>query len=76
MKKLQTSSVRSGKVVTRRGLLKEAAVTTVAVAVATASKRLGFPYIGNADAAQTTTWPIQTSWPGGIRLKLFKDWCS
>ncbi|MCH8917876.1 MAG: TRAP transporter substrate-binding protein DctP [Proteobacteria bacterium] len=76
MKKLQTSSVRSGKVVTRRGLLKGAAVATGAVAVATASKGLGFPYIGNAEAAKTTTWRIQTSWPGGIGLKLFKDWCN
>ncbi|TDI63236.1 MAG: twin-arginine translocation signal domain-containing protein [Alphaproteobacteria bacterium] len=76
MKKLQASSVRSGKVVTRRGLLKGAAVATGAVAVATASKGLGFPYIGNAEAAKTTTWRIQTSWPGGIGLKLFKDWCN
>ncbi len=23
-----------------------------------------------------TTWKIQTSWPGGIGLELFKDWCN
>ncbi len=76
MKKLKASSVQIDKAVTRRGLLKGAAVATGAVAVATASKGLGFPYIGNAEAAKTTTWRIQTSWPGGIGLKLFKDWCN
>ncbi|MHC4687055.1 MAG: TRAP transporter substrate-binding protein DctP [Planctomycetota bacterium] len=24
----------------------------------------------------TTTWRIQTSWPGGIGLKIFEDWCN
>ena len=76
MKEVETSRVGGGKVVTRRGLLEGAAVATGAVAVATASKGLGFPYIGNAEAAKTTTWRIQTSWPGGIGLKLFKDWCN
>ncbi len=37
---------------------------------------LGAPYIGNAEAAKTTTWKIQTSWPGGIGLEIFKDWCN
>ena len=23
-----------------------------------------------------TTWKIQTSWPGGIGLEIFKDWCN
>ena len=35
---------------------------------------LGAPYIGTAKAAGTT-WKIQTSWPGGIGLQIFKDWC-
>jgi TRAP-type mannitol/chloroaromatic compound transport system substrate-binding protein len=26
--------------------------------------------------AATTTWRIQTSWPGGIGLKIFTDWCN
>ena len=76
MKKLKASSVQIDKAVTRRGLLKGAAVATGAVAVATASKGLGFPYIGNAEAAKTTTWRIQTSWTGGLGLKLFNDWCN
>ncbi len=37
---------------------------------------LGAPYIGNAEAAKTTTWKIQTSWPGGIGLEIFKDRCN
>lgn len=36
----------------------------------------GAPFIGNAVAAETTTWKIQTSWPGGIGLEIFKDWCN
>ncbi|MEW8029172.1 MAG: TRAP transporter substrate-binding protein DctP [Candidatus Thiodiazotropha sp.] len=36
----------------------------------------GAPFIGNAVAAETTIWKIQTSWPGGIGLEVFKDWCN
>ena len=52
----------------RRQFLRNAAAAGGAVA-------LGFPYIGNAEAAKTTTWKIQTSWPGGIGLDIFKQWC-
>ncbi len=48
---------------------------TAVVAGGAAAAVVGFPYIGTA-AAKTTTWKIQTSWPGGIGLKLFKDWCN
>ena len=54
---------------TRRKFLK-------ATAVAGAAATLGFPHIRNAEAATTTTWKIQTSWPGGIGLDIFKDWCN
>lgn len=37
---------------------------------------LAAPHIRNAEAAKTTTWRIQTSWPGGIGLDIFKDWCN
>ena len=53
---------------TRRTFLKTAAAAGGAAI-------LGAPYIRNAEAAKTTTWNIQTSWPGGIGLKIFKDWC-
>lgn len=36
---------------------------------------LGAPYIRNATAAETTEWKVQTSWPGGIGLDIFKGWC-
>ena len=37
---------------------------------------LAFPFVRDAKAAETTVWKIQTSWPGGLGLKLFKDWCN
>ncbi len=52
----------------RRRFLQTAALTGAAV--------LGAPYIRNAAAARTTTWKIQTSWPGGIGLEIFKEWCN
>ena len=55
--------------VSRRRFLRTAVAGGAAVAV------VGFPHIRTA-AAKTTTWKIQTSWPGGIGLKLFKDWCN
>jgi TRAP-type mannitol/chloroaromatic compound transport system substrate-binding protein len=35
---------------------------------------LAAPAIATAQG-QTTTWKIQTSWPGGAGLQIFKDWC-
>ena len=56
----------------RRAFLKKAAV--VGTGAAAASAGLGF----NIATAQgkTTTWKIQTSWPGGIGLDIFKAWCN
>ena len=54
----------------RRGFLKKASAATAAGTI------LGAPMIRNAAAASTTTWKIQTSWPGGIGLQIFKDWCN
>ena len=51
----------------RRQFLKSAAAGATLIA--------GAPFIGNAQAAKTTTWKIQTSWPGGIGLDIFKKWC-
>ncbi|MDH5632588.1 MAG: TRAP transporter substrate-binding protein DctP [Gammaproteobacteria bacterium] len=52
----------------RRSFLK----TTAAMG---AGAVVGAPFISNAEAAKTTTWKIQTSWPGGIGLDIFKEWC-
>lgn len=35
---------------------------------------LAAPHIATAQG-QTTSWKIQTSWPGGAGLQIFKDWC-
>ena len=43
--------------------------------VGAAATIAGAPYISNAQAAKTTTWKIQSSWPGGIGLEIFKEWC-
>lgn len=53
----------------RRGFLKRAS------AVALGGAALGAPMIRNAAAAETTTWKIQSSWPGGVGLEVFKEWC-
>jgi TRAP-type mannitol/chloroaromatic compound transport system substrate-binding protein len=55
----------------RRKLLK-----TAGVAAAGAATVIGAPFIRNAKAAETTVWKIQTSWPAGVGLTTFKNWCS
>lgn len=62
-------TIKETKTTDRRGFLKK----TAAVGTGTI---LGAPFISNAQAASTTTWKIQTSWPGGIGLEIFKDWCN
>lgn len=65
----QSASKKLKQKASRRDFLK----TTASVAAATAIS--GAPYISNAEAANTTNWKIQTSWPGGIGLDIFKNWC-
>lgn len=36
---------------------------------------LAAPHVAGAQA-NGTTWKIQTSWPGGAGLQIFKDWCA
>ena len=36
---------------------------------------LSAPAIATADG-HTVSWKVQTSWPGGIGLQIFKDWCA
>ncbi|HEX9648350.1 MAG TPA: TRAP transporter substrate-binding protein DctP [Alphaproteobacteria bacterium] len=59
----------------RRAVLKGAVGAAGAAAAFAAADRLGAPFIGTA-RAQTATWKIQTSWPGGIGLDIFRSWCS
>jgi TRAP-type mannitol/chloroaromatic compound transport system substrate-binding protein len=53
--------------VSRRDAIRKLAVGGGAV--------LAAPAIATA-AGQTKTWKIQTSWPGGAGLQIFKDWCA
>src|SRR5918996_2064201 len=43
-------------------------------AAAAAGAALAAPRIRNAEAADTTTWKVQTSWPAGVGLATFKTW--
>ena len=54
---------------TRRQLLMASVATAAGAAIAA-------PYIRNAEAATTTSWKIQTSWPAGVGLNTFKTWCN
>jgi TRAP-type mannitol/chloroaromatic compound transport system substrate-binding protein len=56
---------------TRRKFLKKSIAAGVGAAIAA-------PTLFNirTAAAQGTTWRIQTSWPGGIGLEIFKTWCN
>lgn len=65
----QPASKKVTEKATRRDFLKTTATVAVAAAIS------GAPYISNAEAAKTTNWKIQTSWPGGIGLDIFKSWC-
>nr|WP_210382365.1 TRAP transporter substrate-binding protein DctP [Jiella sonneratiae] len=40
----------------------------------TVAATLAAPHVARA-AGETTTWRVQTSWPGGIGLQTFKEWC-
>ncbi len=58
------------KTTTRRKFLKKAAVVGAGAVAA--------PTLFNIRTAKakTTTWRIQTSWPGGIGLEIFNNWCN
>src|SRR3954449_9977723 len=56
---------------TRRRFLKSGAVLGFATAGAVA-----MPHVRRAEAADTTTWKVQTSWPAGVGLATFKAWCN
>ncbi len=56
----------------RRTFLRKSVVAGGAVAAGT----IAAPFVSNAQTAKGTTWKIQTSWPGGVGLEIFKDWCN
>ena len=55
----------------RRTLLKSGGMAAAGTAVA-----LSAPFVRDANAAETTTWKVQTSWPAGVGLQTFKAWCA
>ncbi len=75
VKSTAEKTARAAQAFTRRGLFKGATVAGGTLGVAAAASQLGMPYIGTAKG-QTTTWKIQTSWPGGFGLETFKQWAN
>ncbi|MCC7274328.1 MAG: TRAP transporter substrate-binding protein DctP [Alphaproteobacteria bacterium] len=61
-----------GRRVTRRRLLRTAGATAILGGAAT---MVSAPFVADPAKAATTTWKVQTSWPAGVGLKTFKDWC-
>ena len=61
-----------GVIESRRNFLSKAAVVGVGAGAATA----GFGFNIATAQGKTTTWRIQTSWPGGIGLEIFKNWAN
>ena len=53
----------------RRDFLKKGVVAAAAVTAVPAIFNI------RTAAAKGTTWRLQTSWPGGIGLEIFKNWC-
>ena len=58
----------------RRGFLKKTAQVTAAVGASTIA---GSAFIGNAQAAKTTKWKIQSVWDSGtVGYTVFEAWCN
>lgn len=66
-----TISKASGGI-SRRNLMKTAGGAVVAGGAASA---ISAPFVSNPAKAATTTWKVQTSWPAGVGLATFKQWC-
>jgi TRAP-type mannitol/chloroaromatic compound transport system substrate-binding protein len=56
----------------RRKLLKNIAIGGTAAVAGTGLSMFNI----KTAKAETKTWRIQTSWPGGIGLDIFKNWCN
>ena len=72
MKKNHDDKPADEAVASRRSFLKQG--TAAAVGAATL---VGAPFIGNAQAARTKTWKIQSVWDAGtVGYTLFEEWCN
>ena len=56
-------------------LSRRAALAGIGLGAGAVASGLAAPHVATADG-HTTTWKIQTSWPGGAGLQIFKDWCA
>ena len=74
-RKIASTEVKMPTRTGRRKFLKGTVGAAGAVAALAASGKIGAPYV-RTPKAETTTWKVQTSWPGGIGLNLFKEWCN
>ncbi len=48
----------------------------VAASAAGGAAAVAAPFVANAQAASTTSWKVQTSWPAGVGLETFRKWCA
>lgn len=72
-KKTSNHTENALKTVSRRDALTKMGGTVIGAGAVAAA--LAAPSIGTA-SGHTKTWKIQTSWPGGAGLQIFKDWCA
>jgi TRAP-type mannitol/chloroaromatic compound transport system substrate-binding protein len=68
-KENKASQEKTAQLTSRRKFLKTSALTAGAAAAGVTLFNI------KTAKAKTTTWKIQTSWPGGIGLVIFEDWC-
>ena len=61
-----------GVIKARRDFLRKSAL----VGAGTAAATVGFGFNIATAQGKGTTWKIQTSWPGGVGLDIFKSWCN
>jgi TRAP-type mannitol/chloroaromatic compound transport system substrate-binding protein len=84
MSKKKGDEPRETKAVSRRTFISTAALAggaTVAAGLLASCEKAKEepteqPKAPAVSKAKTTTWRIQTSWPGGVGLDLFKSWCN
>jgi TRAP-type mannitol/chloroaromatic compound transport system substrate-binding protein len=69
---MSTAGIRASKTASRRRFLVGAGMTGALAGTGAVSA----PFVRNAEAAETTTWKVQTSWPAGVGLSTFKEWCN
>ncbi|HEX6957614.1 MAG TPA: TRAP transporter substrate-binding protein DctP [Ferrovibrio sp.] len=72
-KRIQKSSTAAPESVDRRRLLKTIGASA---AIGAGASAIGAPFISDPAKAATTTWKVQTSWPAGVGLEVFKKWAN